>query len=63
VALAANPQSLVDALDLTLMNGLSPAGYKSIIAAAVQAETGGNLRRVQTALYLMLASSYYNVWN
>ncbi len=63
VALAGNPSTLVDALDLTLTNGLAPAGFKSILVSAVMAETGGNLRRVQTALYLMLASSYYNVWN
>jgi uncharacterized protein (DUF1800 family) len=63
VALAGNPSTLVDALDLTLTNGLAPAGFKSILVSAVMAETGGNLRKVQTALYLMLASSYYNVWN
>ncbi len=63
VALAGNPQSLTDALDLTLTNGLAPAGLKTIILNAITAETGGNLRRVQTGLYLMLASSYYNVWN
>jgi uncharacterized protein (DUF1800 family) len=63
VALAANPQTLTDALDLTLTNGLAPAGLKNIILNAIAAENGGNLRRVQTGLYLMLASSYYNVWN
>ena len=63
VNLASNPQTLVDALDLTLTNGLAPAGLKTILLNAIQAEAGGNLRRVQTGLYLMLASSYYNVWN
>jgi hypothetical protein len=63
VALAGNPQNLVDALDLTLTNGLAPAGFKTIMLNAIQAESGGNLLRVQTALYLWLASSYYNVWN
>ena len=63
VALAGTPQTLVDALDLTLTNGLAPAGFKTILLNAIQAENGGNLRRVQTALYLWLASSYYNVWN
>ena len=63
VALAGNPQTLTDALDLTLTNGLAPAGLKNIILNAITAENGGNLRRVQTGLYLMLASSYYNVWN
>jgi len=63
VALAGSPQTLVDALDLTLTNGLAPAGLKNILLNAVQAEGGGALRRVQTGLYLLLASSYYNVWN
>jgi hypothetical protein len=63
VALAGTPQNLVDALDLTLTNGLAPAGFKSILLNAIQAESGGNLLRVQTGLYLWLASSYYNVWN
>ena len=63
VALGANPTMLVDALDLTLTNGLAPTGFKTILVNAVTAEGGGNLRRAQTALYLMLASSYYNVWN
>ena len=63
IPLASTPATLVDALDLTLTNGMAPAGLKTILTNAVTAETGGSLRRVQTALYLMLASSYYNVWN
>jgi uncharacterized protein (DUF1800 family) len=63
MALASNPSTLVDALDLTLTNGLMPSGLKSILVNAVTAETGGNLRRVQTGIYLLLASSYYNVVN
>jgi uncharacterized protein (DUF1800 family) len=63
VALAGTPQTLTDALDLTLTNGLAPVALKNIVLNAITAENGGNLRRVQTGLYLMLASSYYNVWN
>jgi hypothetical protein len=29
----------------------------------VTADLNGNLRRVQTAIYLTLTSSYYNVWH
>jgi uncharacterized protein (DUF1800 family) len=63
VALAGTPGALVDALDITLTHGVMPAGMKQIIVTAVQGETGGNLRRVQTALYLIVASNYYNVWH
>jgi hypothetical protein len=62
-ALAGDPQTLVDALDLTLSNGMAPAGFKNIMLNAIQAESGGDLRRVQTGLYLWLSSGYYNVWN
>lgn len=63
VNLAENPSILVDALDLTLTNGLAPAAFKDIVLNAIQAENGGDLLRVQTALYLWLTSGYYNVWN
>ena len=63
VALAGTPSALVDALDITLTHGVMPAAMKQIIVTAVQGETGGNLRRVQTALYLITASNYYNVWH
>lgn len=63
VPLAATPAVLVDALDFTLTAGLAPSGLKSILVNGVNAETGGNLRRVQTGLYLLLSSGYYNVWN
>jgi hypothetical protein len=36
---------------------------KQIIVNAVTADTGGALRRVQTAIYLTLQSSCYNVWH
>jgi len=63
VALAGTPSTLVDALDFTLTNGTAPAGLKQILVNAVTAETGGSLRQVQTAIYLLLMSGYYNVWN
>jgi uncharacterized protein (DUF1800 family) len=63
VALAGTPSALVDALDITLTHGVMPAAMKQIVVGAVQGETGGNLRRVQTALYLIVASNYYNVWH
>lgn len=61
--LAATPSTLVDAIDLTLTHGVMPAAMKSIIVSAVTADGGGNLHRVQTAIYLTLVSSYYNVWH
>ena len=61
--LASSPTNLVDALDLTLTHGTMPAEMKASIVTAVTGETGGNLRRVQRACYLILTSSYYNVWH
>jgi hypothetical protein len=61
--LAATPATLVDALDLTLTHGTMPAGMKQIVVNAVQLDNGGNLHRVQTGIYLILSSSYYNVWH
>ncbi len=63
VALAGNPSALVDALDITLTHGVMPAAMKQILVTAVQGEANGNLKRVQTALYLIVASNYYNVWH
>jgi hypothetical protein len=64
IALAATPSTLVDALDLTLTHGVMPAAMKSQIVAAVHADNGnGSLHEVQTACYLILSSSYYNVWH
>jgi hypothetical protein len=63
LSLTSSPSTLVDALDLTLTCGLAPAGLKQILVLAVQSETGGPLRQVQTAIYLLLSSGYYNVWN
>ena len=63
VALAGNPSTLVDALDLTLTHGTMPAGMKTIVLNAVTADSTSMLHRVQTGIYLILTSSYYNVWH
>jgi hypothetical protein len=63
VPLAATPATLVDAVDLTLTHGKMPSTMKTHIVNAVTADTSGNLRRVQTAIYLTLQSAYYNVWH
>jgi uncharacterized protein (DUF1800 family) len=63
IPLASNPTTLVNALDLTLTHGVMPAAMKETIITAVTGETGGNLRRVQRGLYLILTSSYYNIWH
>ncbi len=61
--LTSNPTTLVSALDLTLTHGTMPAAMKSAIVTAVAANTGGNIRQVQQACYLILTSNYYNVWH
>ena len=63
LSLANTPQTLVSALDLTLTHGTMPAAMNSTIVTAVTADTNGTLHRVQTAAYLILTSSYYNVWH
>lgn len=63
VELGGNPPQLVAALDLTLMHGTMPATMKSAVLTAVEGEPGGNLRRVQRGIYLILTSGYYNVWH
>ncbi len=63
VALASNPATLVAALDLTLTHGTMPAAMKQIIVSAVTGDTNGNLSRVETGAWLILTSSYYNVWH
>jgi len=35
----------------------------TIVVNAVTADLNGALHRVQTAAYLILTSSYYNVWH
>ncbi len=61
--LAANPATLVSALDLTLTEGVMPQALKTIIVNAVTADQGGTLHKVETAVYLILVSNYYNVWH
>lgn len=63
LSLAATPSTLLDALDLTLTHGTMPAAMKTIILNAVNLDNLGSLHRVQTACYLILTSSYYNVWH
>jgi hypothetical protein len=36
---------------------------KQDLVASVTADTGGNLSRVLTGAWLILSSSYYNVWH
>jgi hypothetical protein len=60
--LANDPVKLVDALDLTLTHGAMPAGMKAMLVRDVQGESG-DMRRIQVASYLILTSSYYNVWH
>jgi uncharacterized protein (DUF1800 family) len=61
--LAANPSTLVSALDLTLTHGVMPAAMKTAITTAVANDSSGALHQVQTACYLILTSNYYNVWH
>ena len=61
--LAADPAQLADALDLTLTHGVMPAAMKEELVSAITGETGGNLRRVEKGVFLVLTSSYYNVWH
>lgn len=63
VPLASTPSTLVDALDLTLTHGAMPSAMKSTLVNAVTADTGSSLHHVQMACYLILTSSYYNVWH
>jgi uncharacterized protein (DUF1800 family) len=62
--LASSPATLVNAIDLTLTHGTMPAPMKQIIVTAVTADaSNGQLHQVETAVYLTLTSSYYNVWH
>jgi uncharacterized protein (DUF1800 family) len=63
VNLASDAATLVDALDLTLTRGVMPATMKSSVIAAVNAAGSDPIVRTQTACYLILTSSYYNVWH
>lgn len=63
VLLAASPSVLADALDLTLTHGTMPPALKTIVINAITSETNGNIFRVQTGIYTILSSGYYNVWH
>ncbi len=63
VPLAATPSMLVNALDLTLTHGTMPAAMKGTLVSAVTADTSPLLQKVENACYLILTSSYYNVWH
>ena len=63
VPLAGSPATLVSALDLTLTHGTMPAGMKTAIMNAVTADTSPLLQKVEDACYLILTSSYYNIWH
>lgn len=63
VSLASNPPALVDALDFTFTHGVMPAAMKAVIIKAVKADTGDGLHKIQVGCYLVLTSSYYNVWH
>ncbi len=63
VPLSATPSMLVDALDLTLTHGTMPGPMKQIIANTVAGDTGSALHRVETGVYLILTSNFYNVWH
>ncbi len=63
VPLAANPTTLVNALDLTLTHGVMPAAMKSALSLPSPQIPAALCSRVETACYLILTSSYYNVWH
>jgi uncharacterized protein (DUF1800 family) len=63
VSLASTPSILADALDLTLTHGTMPNNMKQLLINAITADTNGNISRVETGCYLILTSSYYNVWH
>jgi len=64
-SLGATPQALVDAVNRAFMYGEMPAAMQTQILAAVNAITGTTAAvykaRAQAAVYLTVASSYYNV--
>jgi len=63
VPLASTPATLVNALDLTLTHGTMPAGMKATIVNAIAVDGLSPLQKVEEACYLILTSSYYNVWH
>jgi hypothetical protein len=61
-ALAANPQAMVDQVDLVLTGGQTPAAAKALIVTAVNAVAATNTQlRAQQAVYLLASSYHYQV--
>ena len=67
VNLGSNPAALVAALDTALTHGQMPGTMKQAIVNAVTATTDTpgltNLRRVEVGIYLIVTSSFYQVWH
>ena len=60
--LAANPQAMVDQVDLVLTGGQTPAAAKALIVTAVNAVPATNTQlRAQQAVYLLASSYHYQV--
>jgi len=60
--LAANPQAMVDQIDLVLTGGQTPAAAKALIVTAVNAVPATNTQlRSQQAVYLLASSFHYQV--
>jgi len=60
--LAGNAANLVDALNLRLMHGQMSSGMRTAIINAVNFYSAtSTTTRVQTAMYLILSSSQYQV--
>jgi uncharacterized protein (DUF1800 family) len=56
--------AMLNALDVALTRGLMPSTMKSTILTAVEGESSsGALAQVETAIYLIVTSNYYNVWH
>jgi len=61
-SLAANPQAMVDQVDLVLTGGQTPAAAKAVIVTAVNAVPAANTQlRAQQAVYLLASSYHYQV--
>ncbi len=62
IALAANPNALLDKLNKLLLHGTMSAAMRAEILTAINAVNATDLkRRAQTAIYLVAASSQYQV--
>ncbi len=62
IALAANPNALLDKLNRVMLHGTMSAAMRTEILTAINAVAATDLkRRAQTAIYLIAASSQYQV--